>query len=288
MLAHLHGGGDVNHPKVLAEYQEIEEALRFEREEAVSSFKALVAPRMLKRVILGMSIQMWSQLCGMNIMMYYSEFYGSIACLKRGLISCFSRLHHGGRRCRLAPPYRLHPVHYQRGPDPPRHPLPRPLRSSSRAARRLCLHDDLALHLRCRPGCLRPAQPSHRPYPRRHLLGALGQPVCIQGRHRLLLPLRRLFRHHLGPDLLGKSIHTLFEHNPILILTCRRPTPLKSTRPRSAPRPSPSQPPPTGPGTAPSPSPFPRFSGPSTGRCEFPLFPHKTSPQSNGCVFTGT
>ncbi|KAL1624757.1 high affinity glucose transporter [Neofusicoccum ribis] len=71
VLAHLHGNGDVNHPKVLAEYQEIEEALRFEREEAVSSFKALVAPRMLKRVILGMSIQMWSQLCGMNIMMYY-------------------------------------------------------------------------------------------------------------------------------------------------------------------------------------------------------------------------
>lgn len=61
----------MNHPKVLAEYQEIEEALRFEREEAVGSFKALTSPRMLKRVLLGMSIQMWSQLCGMNVMMYY-------------------------------------------------------------------------------------------------------------------------------------------------------------------------------------------------------------------------
>ncbi|CAK7215991.1 high affinity glucose transporter [Sporothrix bragantina] len=71
VLAHLHGNGDVNHPKVLAQYQEIEEALRFEREQAESSFKALVEPRMLKRVVLGMSIQMWSQLCGMNIMMYY-------------------------------------------------------------------------------------------------------------------------------------------------------------------------------------------------------------------------
>ena len=69
VLASLHGKGDVNHPKVLATYQEIEEALRFEREQAVSSFKALVEPRMLKRVALGMSIQMWSQLCGMNIMM---------------------------------------------------------------------------------------------------------------------------------------------------------------------------------------------------------------------------
>lgn len=71
VLAHLHGGGDVNHPKVLAEYQEIEEALRFEREQAATSFKALTQPRIVKRVILGMSIQMWSQLCGMNIMMYY-------------------------------------------------------------------------------------------------------------------------------------------------------------------------------------------------------------------------
>ncbi|KAI1750315.1 general substrate transporter [Xylaria castorea] len=71
VLALLHGGGDINHPKVLAEYQEIEDALRFEREEACSSFKALVQPRIFRRVILGMSIQMWSQLCGMNIMMYY-------------------------------------------------------------------------------------------------------------------------------------------------------------------------------------------------------------------------
>ncbi|KAL2015958.1 hypothetical protein VTK56DRAFT_4493 [Thermocarpiscus australiensis] len=71
VLARLHGNGDVNHPKVLAQYREIEEALQLEREQATSSFKELVAPRMLKRVVLGMSIQMWSQLCGMNIMMYY-------------------------------------------------------------------------------------------------------------------------------------------------------------------------------------------------------------------------
>ncbi|KAF2745079.1 high affinity glucose transporter [Sporormia fimetaria CBS 119925] len=70
-LAHLHGGGDTTNPKVLAEYHEIEEALRFEREQAATSFKALTQPRIFKRVILGMSIQMWSQLCGMNIMMYY-------------------------------------------------------------------------------------------------------------------------------------------------------------------------------------------------------------------------
>lgn len=43
VLANLHGKGDVNHPKVLAEYQEIEEALRFEREEAKSDFRYVLS-----------------------------------------------------------------------------------------------------------------------------------------------------------------------------------------------------------------------------------------------------
>lgn len=68
-LANLHAGGDVSNPKVLAEYQEIKEAIRFEREEAVTSFAALTEKKMLKRVLLGMSVQAWSQLSGMNIMM---------------------------------------------------------------------------------------------------------------------------------------------------------------------------------------------------------------------------
>lgn len=58
VLASLHGNGDRNHPKVLAQYQEIEEALRLEREAAQTSFKTLAEPRILKRVALGMSIQM--------------------------------------------------------------------------------------------------------------------------------------------------------------------------------------------------------------------------------------
>lgn len=68
-LANLHGNGDKTHPTVLAQYREIEDSLRFDREEAANSYKNLVTRRMLKRVILGMSIQAWSQLCGMNIMM---------------------------------------------------------------------------------------------------------------------------------------------------------------------------------------------------------------------------
>ncbi|MCJ1441421.1 MAG: MFS sugar transporter [Stictis urceolatum] len=74
VLGNLHGNGDINHPKVLAEYQEIEETLRGEREQANSGYTILTRPRIARRVILGMSIQMWSQLSGMNVMMYYTIY----------------------------------------------------------------------------------------------------------------------------------------------------------------------------------------------------------------------
>lgn len=56
-LANLHGGGNQSDPKVLAEFEEIKEALRFEEEQAVTSFRALTAKSIFKRVILGISIQ---------------------------------------------------------------------------------------------------------------------------------------------------------------------------------------------------------------------------------------
>ncbi|KAF8543995.1 general substrate transporter [Trichophaea hybrida] len=71
VLADVHGGGNRSDPRVLAEYKEIEDTIRFEREEAITSFAELTKPRTVKRVVLGMSLQMWSQLCGMNVMMYY-------------------------------------------------------------------------------------------------------------------------------------------------------------------------------------------------------------------------
>ncbi|KAL3483184.1 general substrate transporter [Aspergillus germanicus] len=71
VLANLHGNGNKNHPKVLAEYHEIQEALQLKRAQSTTSYQELVKPRIAKRVFLGMSLQMWSQLSGMNVMMYY-------------------------------------------------------------------------------------------------------------------------------------------------------------------------------------------------------------------------
>lgn len=43
----------------------------FERTEGAKSYLDLLKPGIPRRVMLGMALQMWSQLTGMNVMMYY-------------------------------------------------------------------------------------------------------------------------------------------------------------------------------------------------------------------------
>ncbi|KAF9022790.1 general substrate transporter [Hymenopellis radicata] len=71
ILADLHGGGDPNNDLVLLEFAEIKEQVLFERTEGAKSYLDLLKPGMPRRVGLGMALQMWSQLSGMNVMMYY-------------------------------------------------------------------------------------------------------------------------------------------------------------------------------------------------------------------------
>lgn len=71
VLADLHGGGDTRNELVVLEYEEIKQQVYFERTEGSKSYLDLLKGGNPRRVMLGMSLQMWSQLCGMNIMMYY-------------------------------------------------------------------------------------------------------------------------------------------------------------------------------------------------------------------------
>ncbi|KAH9829055.1 general substrate transporter [Rhodofomes roseus] len=71
ILADLHGGGDTTTPLVVLEFDEIKEQVTFERTQGAKSYLDLFKPGIVRRVGLGMSLQMWSQLCGMNVMMYY-------------------------------------------------------------------------------------------------------------------------------------------------------------------------------------------------------------------------
>ncbi|KAI0706643.1 general substrate transporter [Earliella scabrosa] len=71
ILADLHGKGDPNNELVQLEFHEIKDQVRFERTEGAKSYLDLLRPGIFRRVTLGASLQMWSQLSGMNIMMYY-------------------------------------------------------------------------------------------------------------------------------------------------------------------------------------------------------------------------
>ncbi|KAF9374612.1 hypothetical protein CPC16_001163, partial [Podila verticillata] len=71
VLANLRANGDKNDPEVLAEYKEIEDAVVFDRTQAVRSYAELFRKPAVRRVFLGMTLQSWSQLTGMNVAMYY-------------------------------------------------------------------------------------------------------------------------------------------------------------------------------------------------------------------------
>ncbi|KAL0958689.1 hypothetical protein HGRIS_014020 [Hohenbuehelia grisea] len=71
ILADLHGDGNLDNELVVLEYEEIKQQVYFERTEGAKSYVDLIKPGVFRRVVLGSSLQMWSQLSGMNIMMYY-------------------------------------------------------------------------------------------------------------------------------------------------------------------------------------------------------------------------
>ncbi|KAG6865298.1 hypothetical protein C0991_003683 [Blastosporella zonata] len=71
ILADLHGGGDKTNELVVLEYEEIKHQVYFERTEGAKSYLDLFKGGNPRRVMLGCCLQMWSQLSGMNIMMYY-------------------------------------------------------------------------------------------------------------------------------------------------------------------------------------------------------------------------
>lgn len=61
-LAHLHAGGDINSPVVLAEMEEVREAVRIAQESKDIGYLGLFAPGVWKRTLVGVSVQVWQQL----------------------------------------------------------------------------------------------------------------------------------------------------------------------------------------------------------------------------------
>ncbi|KAL2836801.1 general substrate transporter [Aspergillus pseudodeflectus] len=70
-LALLHGNGNRNDPVVQVEYEEVQEAARIAHEAKDVTFLALFGPGIWKRTLCGVSVQVWQQLLGGNVAMYY-------------------------------------------------------------------------------------------------------------------------------------------------------------------------------------------------------------------------
>lgn len=78
ILALIHAKGDASSPAVQAEFREIQESIEAERGEG-SGFIDLFRGRMFYRTHLGVFTQIWSQLTGMNVMMYYIAYVFQMA-----------------------------------------------------------------------------------------------------------------------------------------------------------------------------------------------------------------
>ncbi|KAF4973573.1 hypothetical protein FZEAL_9292 [Fusarium zealandicum] len=78
-LAHLHAGGDMDSPVVIAEMEEVREAVRIARESKDIGYLGLFAPGIWKRTVVGVSVQVWQQLLGGNVMLYYLVYVFNMA-----------------------------------------------------------------------------------------------------------------------------------------------------------------------------------------------------------------
>ncbi|KAF2157234.1 putative transporter [Myriangium duriaei CBS 260.36] len=73
------GRGDPNSPLVRFEYNEIKEWIQIEKHAKNVSYLELFKPRMINRTHIGLFMQIWSQLTGMNVMMYYITYVFTMA-----------------------------------------------------------------------------------------------------------------------------------------------------------------------------------------------------------------
>ncbi|BGP27342.1 high affinity glucose transporter [Rhodotorula toruloides] len=71
ILADVHAAGDTEDSLVQLEFSEIKRQIAFDNQQGAKSYLDLLKPDVRLRVFLGCADQMWSQLSGMNVMMYY-------------------------------------------------------------------------------------------------------------------------------------------------------------------------------------------------------------------------
>ncbi|KAJ5610228.1 hypothetical protein N7510_006947 [Penicillium lagena] len=79
ILSLIHSGKHENDDFISLEMRQLREACEYERINSHVSFLELIQPKMLWRVHIGMFVQIWSQLTGINVIMYYITFVFGMA-----------------------------------------------------------------------------------------------------------------------------------------------------------------------------------------------------------------
>ncbi|KAK3721460.1 high affinity glucose transporter [Vermiconidia calcicola] len=79
VLILTHGHGDEYSPWVGRELEEIKDWVDTERQSWTAGYMQLFSPRYLNRTHIGLFTQIWSQLTGVNVMMYYITFVFTMA-----------------------------------------------------------------------------------------------------------------------------------------------------------------------------------------------------------------
>ena len=74
ILAAIHGHGDLDNPFVQMELQQLNEVCVLEQDQANVSYLDLFRPNVIWRTHIGMFVQIWSQLTGINVIMYCKYF----------------------------------------------------------------------------------------------------------------------------------------------------------------------------------------------------------------------
>ncbi|PGG99622.1 hypothetical protein AJ79_08482 [Helicocarpus griseus UAMH5409] len=81
VVASVHAKGDHTHPFVQAELEEIEYFVQLEKTND-TTYLDLLKPNMIFRTHVGVFTQIWSQMTGMNVMMYYITYVFAMAGMK--------------------------------------------------------------------------------------------------------------------------------------------------------------------------------------------------------------
>ncbi|KAF5092345.1 hypothetical protein D0Z03_002911 [Geotrichum reessii] len=79
IISMIQSKGDVNHPDVALEIEEIREAIEQDKEASKTTIADLFRKDSIVRTSVGISAQIWQQLTGMNVMMYYIVYMFKMA-----------------------------------------------------------------------------------------------------------------------------------------------------------------------------------------------------------------